>query len=65
MLVHRKRMKRTAGLRTFNPKLARAEKEFFAGKRWSEIKVRIEFCDGMVVDGPIPLKTDSGPGPIR
>jgi hypothetical protein len=43
-------------LSKINPALVAAEREFLRGRKWTDIKVRIEYVDGRVVEGPHPVK---------
>jgi len=45
-------------LSSINPRLVRAEKDFWEGRRWTFIKVSIKYADGSVVEGSQRLKAD-------
>lgn len=48
-----------------NRPLWQAEREFIAGKQWQDIRVRIEYADGSVVEGPQKLPPDKEAWPCR
>lgn len=49
---------RARALSKTNPKLVKAEREFWQGKRWPEIRVYVEFADGSKRYAPTKLKGD-------